>query len=72
MGNLDLSLCRGLPIYNACKSKYDTFWEIAVSKIKEMTAVNDQRHATAPVKTGDVVVNMALAIYVSGLHKKCC
>ena len=72
MGNLDSSLCRDLPIYYAPKSKYDTFWEIAASKIKEMTAVNDQRHATVSMKTGDVVVNMAVAISALDLHKKYC
>ena len=36
-----------------------------------MTAVDDRRHATASAKTGEVVVNMALAITASDLYKKC-
>ena len=36
-----------------------------------MTAVDDLRHATASAKTGEVVVNMALAITASDLYKKC-
>ena len=72
MGNLDSSLCRDLQIYNACKSKYDKFWEIAAAKIEEMTALDDRRHATASIETGDVVLNMALAISAPDLHKKCC
>ena len=35
-------------------------------------AVDDWRHATASMETGDVVVNMALAISASDLHKKYC
>ena len=72
MGNLDSSLCRDLRIYNARKSKCDTFWEIAAAKIEEMTTVDDRRHATASMKTRDVVVNMTLAISAPDLHKKCC
>ena len=72
MGNLDSSLCRDLQIYNARKSKYDKFWEIAAAKIEEMTAVDDRRHAAASIEAGDVVVNMALAISALDLHKKCC
>ena len=72
MGNLDSSLCRHLRIYNARKSKYDKFWEIAAAKIEEMTAVDDRRHATASIETGDVVVNKTLAISTPDLHKKCC
>ena len=72
MGNLDLSLCRDWQIYNARKSKYDKFWENAAPKIEEMTAVDDQRHRTVSVETGDVVVNMALAMSAPDLHKKCC
>ena len=60
MRNLDSSLCRDLQIYNARKSKYDTFWEIAAAKIKELTAVNDRRRAAASMGTRCVVVNMAL------------
>ena len=37
-----------------------------------MTAVDDQRHRTVSVETGDVVVNMALAMSAPDLHKKCC
>ena len=70
-GNLNSSLCRDLQIYNAPKSKYDKFWEIAVAKIKEMTAVGNRRHATASMETGDVVVDMALDISSPDLHKKC-
>ena len=62
IGNLDSSLCRDLRIYNACKSKYVQFWEIAAAKIEEMTAVDDWRHPTVSIETGDVVVNLALAI----------
>ena len=72
MGNLGSSLCRDVRIYNARKSKYDKFWEIAAAKIEEMTAVDDRRHATASRETGDVVVNMALAISAHHLHKQCC
>ena len=36
-----------------------------------MTAVNDWRHATASMETGDLVVNMALVISAPDLHKKC-
>ena len=72
MGNLDSSLCRDLQIYNAHKSKYDKFWEIAAAKIEEMAAADGRRHATASIETGDVVVNMALAISALDLHKKCC
>ena len=72
MGNLDLSLCRDLWIYNACKSKYNKVWEIAAAKVEEMAAVDDQRHATASMETEDVVVNMALAISAPDLDKKCC
>ena len=70
-GNLNSSLCRDLQIYNAPKSKYDKFWEIAVAKIKEMTTVGNRRHATASMETGDVVVDMALDISSPDLHKKC-
>ena len=53
-------------------SKYDKFWEIAAAKMEEMTAVDDRRYATALIETGDVVVNMALAISAPDLHKRCC
>ena len=42
MGNLDLSLCRDLWIYNACKSKYIKVWEIAAEKVEEMAVADDQ------------------------------
>ena len=45
---------------------------IAAAKIEETTAADDQRHATASMETGDVVVNMALATSACDLHKKCC
>ena len=35
-----------------------------------MTEVNDRRHATALMETGDLVVNMALVISAPDLHKK--
>ena len=64
MGKLESSLCRDLPIYNACKSKYDTFWEIVAAKVEEMTAVDDRRHTTGSVETGE-------AISAPDFYKKC-
>ena len=52
-------------------SKYDTFLGTDAAKFEEMTAVDGQRHTRASMETGDVVVNMALAISASDLHKKC-
>ena len=37
-----------------------------------MTAVDERRHATASMESGDVVVNMAFAISAPDLHKKYC
>ena len=37
-----------------------------------MTALDDRRHAAASIETGDVAVNVALAISAPDLHKKRC
>ena len=37
-----------------------------------MTTVDDLRHPTVSVETGNIAVNMALAISAPDLHKKCC
>ena len=67
----DPTLSRDLRKNNAAKSKYDQFWDIAQKTIDEMTAVNDRRHACGSSTSGEVAVNMALAISASDLFSKC-
>ena len=72
MQNLSSSFCKDLQTYSAPKSKYDEFWDTAAAKIKEMTKGDNLRHATVSMETGNVVVNLALAIYAPDLCTKCC
>ena len=68
--NSDESLIRDLRVNNARKSKYDKFWDIAKQQLDELTAVNDRRHSEGFINTGEVVVNMAIAISARDLYEK--
>ena len=59
--NSDESLIRDLRVNNTRKSKYDKFWDIA-KQLDELTAVYDRRHSEGFINTGEVAVNMAIAI----------
>ena len=67
----DTSLCRDLRINNTRKEKFQKFWDIAKEKISEMTAVDDRRHTQGSTLTGEVVVNMAIAISARDLYNQC-
>ena len=56
-------------VNNARKSKYDKFWDIAKQQLDELTAVNDWRHSEGFINTGEVVVNMAIAISARDLYE---
>ena len=60
-----------LGINNRKKTKFDKFWDIAEDVIKELTAVNDRRHVHSSVSSGEVAVNMAVAISAGDLCEKC-
>ena len=53
------------------KAKFDSFWDIAKNVIEELTAVDDRRHTQGSTTSGEVVVNMAIAISAHDLYDKC-
>ena len=53
------------------KTKFDSFWDIAKNVIEELTAVDDRRHTQGSTTSGEVVVNMAIAISTHDLYDKC-
>ena len=69
--NADKTLARDLQISNGKKTKFDQFWDIAKDVIEELTVVNDRCHAHGSTSSGEVVVNMAVAISARDLYEKC-
>ena len=57
-------------VNNARKLKYVKFWDIAKQELDELTAVNDRRHSEGFINTGEIVVNMAIAISARDLYEK--
>ena len=53
------------------KTNFDSFWDIAKNLIEELTAVDDRRHTQGSTTSGDIVVNMAIAISARNLYDKC-
>ena len=62
---------KDLWVINACKSKFDVFWDICSKVLEELTAVNDHRHCPGSEETGEVVVNMAVTISAPTIYQKC-
>ena len=69
--NADKTLARDLQISNGKKTKFDKFWDIAKDVIEELTVVNDRCHAHGSTSSGELVVNMAVAISARDLYEKC-
>ena len=53
------------------QTKFDSFWDIAKNEIEELTVVDDRRHKQGSITSGDVVMNMAIAISARNLYDKC-
>ena len=71
MNNLSPDLAKDLRVNNARKSKFDQFWDICTTLIESLTAVDERRHAHGSTSTGDVIVNMAVAISARDLYNQC-
>ena len=69
--NADPALCWDLRINNGKKTKFDSFWDIAKNVIEELTAADDRRLIQGSATSGEVVVNMTIAISARNLYDKC-
>ena len=65
--NADATLSRDLRVNNCKKTKFEKSWEISKNVIEELTAADDR----SPTTSGDLVVNMVLAIFTVDLYEKC-
>ena len=65
--NSDKSLLRDLRVNNTKKTKFNKFWGIAKNILNEIIVVDDRHHCEGSQNTGEVVVNMAIAISVRDL-----
>ena len=70
MNNLTPNLAKDLWVNNAHKSKFDIFWDIC-KVLEGLTAVNNRCYCPGSEETGEVVVNMAVAISAPSLYQKC-
>ena len=69
--NADPVLCQHLCINNNKTTKFDNFWHIAKNVTKELTAVDDRCHTQGSTTSGEIVVNMTIAISTCNLYDKC-
>ena len=67
-----VNLAKDLRINNCRKSMFDKFWDVCSNVIDDMTGCDDLRHSSSSNETGEVIVNMAVAISAPDLYEKCC
>ena len=67
--NSDKSL-KGLESKNAKKTKFNKFWDIAKNILDEITTVDTWRCCEGSQNSGEVVVNMSIAISARDLYEK--
>ena len=65
----DDNIFRDLRVHNTNKSSFNDFWLAAETTIEDLKAVNNHRHAESAGQ-GDIVVNMALAVFVCDLYER--
>ena len=52
------------------KTKFSKFWDIAKNILDEVTAVDNRHHCEGSQNSGEVVVNMSIAISARDSYEK--